>query len=184
MMIAGLLALWLLLQANAWFPALRFESAQANTVFFLASQLLFWAAALLLLRPWTWRKRLTAAAVLTPFALYTLTLATLAIFHLTMLQAEDGHDSFFTRVAAAPVAGGRLAIYSADCGAGCGTAGVAVIHERPLLGSLLLVRVLEGFGNADFERYEMAGPHTVKVFVRGRDPAGSRVYDLKPWVYF
>ena len=49
---------------------------------------------------------------------------------------------------------------------------------------VLLVRRLDGFDHAYDARHDVIGPRRVRVSVDGRGPTRSRVYDVKPWVYF
>jgi hypothetical protein len=134
-MSAGLLVLWFLLQANAWFPVLRLESAEWNVKVFLASQALFWLVlGMFAWRTWGRKKRGPTRAFMMGFS-YT--------------AGPRGDRTIFV-----PVDGSRLMLYTSNCGAECG---VGVRLERPLGAGLLLVRMLPGFDRGVFERYEMTG---------------------------
>jgi hypothetical protein len=183
-LIVVLLAAWVAMVANEWFPVLRFESSWRNATWALASYTLPWLAlGLTLWRLEKWRRVAAMLMLVVPIA-YTLILGPMVAMHLMSLRSTHGKDRSFQRVAAIPVDGGRIAIYRSDCGLPCGNEGIAVRHERRLVPGLLLVRRLAGFDGAHDARHDVIGPRRVRLSVEGSGAPRSRVYDVKPWVYF
>jgi hypothetical protein len=130
-----------------------------------------------------WRRVAALFMLVMPIA-YTLIFGPLVVMHLMSVRSDHGKDRSFQRMAAIPVAGGRIAIYRSDCGLPCGNEGIAVRHERRIVRGLLLVRRLDGFDGAHEARHDVIGPRRVRLSVEGPGAARSRVYDVKPWVYF
>jgi hypothetical protein len=176
---------WLAVVVNEWFPVLRLESPTYNAMAVLGAYALPWLALILAVwRLYRWRRIATLLALGIPIA-YTLIFGPMVVMHLMKVRSDHGRDRSFQRVAAVPVdGGGRIAIYRSDCGLPCGNEGIAVRHERRLLRGLLLVRRLDGFEGAHDARHDVIGPRRVRVSIQGPGPARSRVYDVKPWVYF
>jgi len=179
-----LVAGWLVMVVNEWFPVLRLESPTQNAVGLLVAYALPWLAlAVTLRRLQRWRRTAALLLLVMPIA-YTLIFTPLVVMHLLTVRTDHDKDRSFQRVAAIPVDGGRISVYRSDCGAACGSESIAVRHERRLVRGVLLVRRLDGFEHAYDARHDVIGPRRVRLSVEGRGPTRSRVYDVKPWVYF
>ncbi|TMQ20361.1 MAG: hypothetical protein E6K82_17660, partial [Candidatus Rokuibacteriota bacterium] len=137
-----LVAGWLVMVVNEWFPVLRLESPTQNAVGLLVAYALPWLAlAVTLRRLQRWRRTAALLLLVMPIA-YTLIFTPLVVMHLLTVRTDHDKDRSFQRVAAIPVDGGRISVYRSDCGAACGSESIAVRHERRLVRGVLLVRRL------------------------------------------
>jgi hypothetical protein len=181
--IGVVLLVWLAMVANEWFPVFRLESPARNATWALGSYTLPWLAlGVVLWRLRRWKRAAALLVLVVPLA-YTLVMGPIVAMHLMSIRSDQGRDRSFQRVAAIAVDGGRIAVYRSDCGLPCGNETIAVRHERPLVSGVLLVRRMDGFESVHDPRHDVIGPRRVRLSVDGPG-ARSRVYDVKPWVYF
>jgi uncharacterized SAM-binding protein YcdF (DUF218 family) len=175
------------LMANWTWPTFRFASPVANTSVLLVGFLLPWLAAWYAVRlPHRWAQILVLMGLL-PLLLYTSFFGFFASMHLASV-VESGEDTSFQLLERAPYNGSHVAIYRTNGGATT-SFGISVRHERKLLPGLLLVRQLGGFYPASEAVYEFPSTEQIRVSVGAYredspDSAGTRVFDLKPYVYF
>ena len=167
---------------------LRLTSATLNTLVLLAVLTAPVLALVLVLDRLRGPIRPALTVLLALPALFGLFWSALVAVHLMSLVQHRGRDLSFEPVYAAPVTGGRLAIYRTDCGAPC-SYGIAVRHERPLMSGVLLVRQLPGFYPAAEASVVVEDSQTVHVSVPAYAPdrpstAQRRTYVLKSGVYF
>jgi hypothetical protein len=155
-------------QANWFYPVLRFGSASLNHLFLLISFTLPWVAlGTLLYLPRLWTK-VVAILFLLPALAYSAFFAPFTAVE-TVNTIGRGHDPGFQPISTVPMDGYRVTIFRTNCGATC-SYGIAVRQERQLVPGVFLVRELDGF-----DKYYDA-PHRVV----GRDSllVNDRLYVL------
>jgi len=183
---------FLLLQLNVYFPFLRFSSDAANLfVGALAFLLPFLAAVLAFMIPKRWFTTILLMVVLAPL----LGLSALGVlFEGALLEdtLRTGVNPAFERIATVPMGVYSVGIFLSDCGAPC-SMDIALRQEKAIAPGVLLVRELAGFEDADQPTYKVIDQDTLLINVppyidedpRGVSiPARSRIYHLRPSLYF
>jgi len=186
------LLVFVLLQANGSFPIVRLSSDSANyAVGTLSFILPFLTAFFAFVVP----KRWLTSALIVVFLLPILCFSAVGLFF-EALMARDvwrtGLNPSFERISTVPLAGYSVGIYRTNCGAPC-SYGIYPLQEKQIIPGILLVRQLDGFGDAGEATYKVIGPDTLMLSIPAyvdndrpweSIPARSRVYHLKPFLYF
>jgi hypothetical protein len=186
------LLVFVLLQADGCFPIIRLSSDSANYVVGTLSFILpFLAAFFAFVVP----KRWFTSALVAVFLLPILCFSAAGLFF-EILMAGDiwrtGLNPSFERISTVPLDGYSVGIYRSDCGAPCGM-DIDLLQEKTLIPGILLVRRLDGFADAGDATYKVIGPDTLQINIPAYPdderpwesiPARSRVYHLKPFLYF
>jgi hypothetical protein len=179
----------LIVITNGWYPVIRFSDERANVAVGAAIWLMLWAAAIFaLFIPGRWLTTIIVVVLMVPLMLM--------IALVLLLQGPSIADTFSTRfnpefkpIAHVPMGGYSVGICQLACGTLCDD-DINVLQEKEIFPGILLVRELPGFDLALWPTYQMTGRDTLRVDVprygegRGAVPARSRVYCMRPWLYF
>jgi hypothetical protein len=184
---------FVLLQADGYFPIVRFSNELANFAagtfsFFLPFLTAFFAFAI----PKRWLTTVITVALLLPLLCFSV-LGLLFNGVLVRDALRIGSNPAFERIATAPMGGYSVGIYLSDCGAVC-SPGIELVQEKQIIPGILLTRALDGIDQADKATYKVTGQDTLLINVPPiyTDdtqrvvwiPARSRTYHLKPFLYF
>jgi hypothetical protein len=186
------LLVFVLLQADSYYPFVRFTNAFADVAVGTLSFLLpFLAAFFALIIPRRWLTTVIALALLSP--LLCLSAVGLLLGSLSIADAfRTGSDASFERIASAPMVGYSVGIYRTNCGAPC-SYGIQPLQEKQIIPGIVLVRALPGFDQAGEATCKVIGQDTLLINVppyvddyhpSESIPARSRTYHLKPFLYF
>jgi hypothetical protein len=184
---------FMILQADGCFPFVRFSNDVADSVVGALSFLLpFLAAFFAFVIPRRWLTTIVVLVLLLPLLCFS----ALGLFFESLLIGDAfrlGANPSFERIARVPMGAYSVGIYLSDCGAPC-SFDIDLLQERTIIPGVLLVRELPGFDEADQATYKVIGQDTLQVNVPplyATDdqrvvsiPARSRIYHLKPFLYF
>jgi hypothetical protein len=183
-----------LLQADGRFPLVRFSNDLANLAAGTLSFLLpFLAAFFAFVIPKRWLTTVIAVALLLPLLCFS---ALGLLFNGVLVRdaLRIRSDPAFERIATVPMGAYSVGVYLNDCGAPCGM-DVDLLQERPILPGIVIVRALNGFADADARdaSCKVIAPDTLVVSIPAyvdndrpweSQPARSKTYHLKPFLYF
>jgi hypothetical protein len=183
---------FVLMVGDAAFPLVRFRSELANVVVGTLSFLLpFLTVFFALVIPRRWLTTVIAVVLLLPL----LCISALGLLFEGLLLGDTfrtGLNPALERIATVPMVGYSVGIYRTDCGAPCSLE-IYLLQEKRIVPGILLVRALPGFDDAAEATYKVIGQDTLSINIppyvdndpRGVSiPARSKIYHLKPFLYF
>jgi hypothetical protein len=180
-----------LVVADARFPFVRFSNELANVIVGALSWLLPFVTAIRLVTIPTLvprRSLITGVGfvLLLPLLLFCPFGLLISVFEIWDTYGT-GVNLAFEAVASVPMDGYSVGIYRTDyCGAPCSFT-IYILQEKPILPGILLVRELYEFDPAGEATYKVIAKDVLRVDVPaygGDAPARSKVFRLKPYLYF
>jgi hypothetical protein len=181
-----------LLQADGVFPLVRFSNELANFAAGTLSFLLpFLAAFFAFMIPKRWLTTVIVVALLLPLLCFS-ALGLLFQGFLVKDALRIGSSPAFERIATVPMGAYSVGVFLNNCGAPC-SLDVNLLQERPIIPGVVFVRALDGFADAGDPTCKVVGPDTLMVSIPAyvdndrpweSQPARSKTYHLKPFLYF
>jgi hypothetical protein len=148
--------------ANVRWPFLQFKSALANSIFFIAAQLLPFLILGLVshsLRAWP---RVIGTAVAVLLIVVALPVGCTQTLCAAQIAADGGKDRDFEKIQEISTGRGPVAVYLTNCGATCDF-GILIRQECEVLPGLLVVRPLFSVYRANEAEVEVLGPASVRL---------------------
>ncbi|HVN91903.1 MAG TPA: hypothetical protein VMT61_18960 [Candidatus Binataceae bacterium] len=184
------IVLFVLIQADGFYPVLRFDSPAANQIAGAASFLLpFVSLGFAASAP---RHRFTRIVLIMVMSL-PLCVCVVGVFGeggAAIETLRTGVNPYFQLAARTPMDGYWVALYYDSLTFG---SNIYVLQERPLVPGLLLIRPVEVIRDGREAKCQRIGQNRIKVDVavcfecvapKTHTPARTEIYDLNPNLYF
>jgi hypothetical protein len=186
------LIVFMLVQADGCFPVVRFSNDLAN---FTVGTFSFVLPFLTMIFAFIVPRRLLTSIVITVLLLPILCFSAAGLLFQGVIASDafrTGIDPSFERISTVPIGSYSVDVYRTDCGAPCGM-GIYLLQKKKLLPGILLVRRLDDFDDAGDATCKEIGQDMLQIDIpayandyqpSASIPARSRVYHLKPFLYF